>query len=59
MAAQIKTDQIKTEDKHLIIGAGFIGLGIAQALKAAKIAYDQVERSDRLGGNWYHGVSLT
>jgi len=59
MTAQIKTDQIKTEDKHLIIGAGFIGLGIAQALKAAKIAYDQVERSDRLGGNWYHGVYTT
>ena len=48
-----------TETKHLIIGAGFIGLGIAQALKAANIAYDQVDASDEIGGNWYHGVYET
>lgn len=45
--------------KHLIIGAGFVGLGIAQALKAADISYDQVEASDDIGGNWYHGVYET
>mgnify|MGYP006276923443 FL=1 len=48
-----------TADKQLIIGAGFIGLGIAQALKAAEIPYDQVDASDEIGGNWYHGVYET
>ncbi|MDX2239808.1 MAG: NAD(P)-binding domain-containing protein [Leptolyngbyaceae cyanobacterium bins.302] len=48
-----------TTDKHLIIGAGFVGLGMAQALKAAKIPYDQVDASDAIGGNWYHGVYHT
>ena len=46
-------------DKHLIIGAGFVGLGLAQALKAANIPYDQVDASDNIGGNWYHGVYTT
>ncbi|MGK7931781.1 MAG: flavin-containing monooxygenase [Microcystaceae cyanobacterium] len=45
--------------KQLIIGAGFVGLGIAQALKEAKIPYDQVDGSDNIGGNWYHGVYET
>ena len=45
--------------KQLIIGAGFIGLGMAQALKAAEIPYDQVDASDAIGGNWYHGVYTT
>ena len=47
---------LPTKNKHLIIGAGFVGLGIAQALQEADIAYDQVDASDRIGGNWYHGV---
>lgn len=50
---------INTVDKHLIIGAGFVGLGMAQALKAANIPYDQVDASDHIGGNWYHGVYET
>ena len=50
---------VSTEHKHLIIGAGFVGLGMAQALKAAKIPYDQVDASDDIGGNWYHGVYET
>lgn len=49
----------ETHDKYLIIGAGFIGLGIAQGLKTAEIAYDQVDASDDIGGNWYHGVYET
>lgn len=49
----------ETQDKQLIIGAGFVGLGIAQALKAADIAYDQVDASDDIGGNWHHGVYST
>ncbi len=48
-----------TADKHLIIGAGFVGLGMAQALKAADIPYEQVDASDDIGGNWYHGVYET
>ena len=48
-----------TQEKQLIIGAGFVGLGIAQALKAAEIPYDQVDASDEIGGNWYHGVYET
>jgi hypothetical protein len=44
------------EDKHLVIGAGFTGLGMARALREAGIAYDQVEAADRVGGNWYQGV---
>ncbi|MDB9304249.1 NAD(P)-binding domain-containing protein [Nodularia spumigena CS-591/12] len=50
---------VDKSDKHLIIGAGFVGLGMAQALKAADIPYDQVDASDNIGGNWYHGVYET
>ncbi len=50
---------VDTTNKHLIIGAGFVGLGMAQAMKAADIAYDQVDASDDIGGNWYHGVYET
>ena len=45
--------------KYLIIGAGFVGLGIAQALQAAGIEYEQVDASDDIGGNWHHGVYET
>jgi hypothetical protein len=51
--------RVDTKDKHLIIGAGFVGLGMAQALKAADIPYDQIDASDKIGGNWYHGVYET
>lgn len=47
---------LPTTEKHLVIGAGFVGLGMAQALKRAGIAYDQVDADDDIGGNWYHGV---
>lgn len=52
-------NKMDTTHKHLIIGAGFVGLGIAQALKAADIPYDQIDASDDIGGNWYHGVYET
>jgi len=45
-----------TIHKQLIIGAGFVGLGMAQALKEAGILYDQVDASNDIGGNWHHGV---
>lgn len=51
--------RLETQSKHLIIGAGFVGLGIAQALQAANIPYDQVDASDEIGGNWHHGVYET
>lgn len=50
---------LETAHKQLIIGAGFVGLGIAQAFQEAGILYDQVDASDDLGGNWYHGVYET
>ncbi|MDJ0702841.1 MAG: NAD(P)-binding domain-containing protein [Leptolyngbyaceae cyanobacterium MO_188.B28] len=57
--SSINATDIDTIDKHLIIGAGFVGLGMAQALQAADISYDQVDASDDIGGNWYHGVYET
>lgn len=48
-----------TADKYLILGAGFVGLGMAEALKAKGMAYDQVDASDDIGGNWHHGVYET
>lgn len=48
-----------TREKHLIIGAGPLGLAHAKALKYAGIPYDQVEADDDVGGNWYHGVYET
>lgn len=49
----------ETCEKQLIIRAGFVGLGMAQSLKASGIAYDQVDASDDIGGNWHHGVYST
>jgi cation diffusion facilitator CzcD-associated flavoprotein CzcO len=45
--------------KFLVIGAGPVGLGVARALKSHSISYDQVDSSDAIGGNWYHGVYET
>lgn len=46
-------------DRMLVIGAGPVGLGMASALKANGIAYDQVEANDGVGGLWYKGVYAT
>ncbi len=40
----------------LIIGAGPVGLAMADALKRRGVAYDQVDASDGIGGLWRHGV---
>lgn len=45
-----------TDQKFLIIGAGFVGLAFCRALKQASLPYDCVESDDDLGGNWRHGV---
>jgi hypothetical protein len=46
-------------DRMAVIGAGPVGLGIARALEAGGIAYDQFDADDDVGGNWYHGVYST
>ena len=46
-------------ERMAVIGAGPVGLGVARALKAHGIAYDQFEADDDVGGNWYHGVYRT
>ncbi len=45
--------------KYLIIGAGPVGLAHAKALKEAGLAYDHVDASSAIGGNWFHGVYET
>jgi cation diffusion facilitator CzcD-associated flavoprotein CzcO len=41
---------------HLVIGAGYAGLGVARALDATGIDVEVVERNDEVGGNWLNGV---
>jgi cation diffusion facilitator CzcD-associated flavoprotein CzcO len=41
---------------HLVIGAGYAGLGVARALRGAGIDVEVVERNDEVGGNWLNGV---
>jgi hypothetical protein len=43
-------------DKLLVIGAGPVGLGMANALKNHGIPYEQVDANADLGGNWQSGV---
>lgn len=43
-------------DRVCLVGAGYAGNGLARALKEAGIAYDQLEATERIGGNWSHGV---
>lgn len=43
----------------LVIGAGPVGLGMADALAREGIAYDQVDAANGIGGNWQHGVYST
>jgi hypothetical protein len=45
--------------KHLIIGAGFSGLGCGAAFREKGIPFDMVEAAPDLGGNWRHGVYET
>ena len=42
--------------KHVIVGAGFSGLGVAAAFARHGIPFDVLEAADDVGGNWYHGV---
>ena len=45
-----------SRDKLLIIGAGPVGLAMADALKRGGIPYDQVDANSGIGGNWHEGV---
>jgi hypothetical protein len=45
--------------RHLLIGAGPVGLAVGKALKEASIPHDWVEATDHVGGNWAHGVYHT
>lgn len=47
---------MSAERKHLIVGAGYAGNGVAKAFTDAGIAYDHLERNDYIGGNWADGV---
>jgi hypothetical protein len=47
------------QDKFLVIGAGFSGLGMAAAMQRSGIPFDIVEANDDVGGNWYNGVYET
>ena len=48
-----------SHDRHLIIGAGPIGLATAAALKRRGISFDIVDAATGIGGNWLHGVYRT
>ncbi|MGI9424767.1 MAG: flavin-containing monooxygenase [Hyphomicrobiaceae bacterium] len=45
-----------SDNQLLIIGAGPVGLSMANALKSHGIAYHQVDANKALGGNWLNGV---
>lgn len=47
---------VDRSDRTLVLGAGPVGLGMAEALADAGLPYDQVDASDDIGGNWHHGV---
>ncbi len=46
-------------DRLLVLGAGPVGLGMAAALKANGIAFDQVDANDGVGGLWRKGAYET
>lgn len=43
-------------DRLLVVGAGPVGLAMADSLKQRGLAFDQVDASDGIGGLWRHGV---
>ncbi len=45
-----------SRDRLLVIGAGPVGLGMADALRKRGLAYDQVDANSGVGGNWRHGI---
>ncbi len=47
---------VSRRDRLLIIGAGPVGLGMADALRKGGLAYDLVDANDGVGGNWRRGI---
>src|SRR3984893_1147428 len=43
-------------DRLLVIGAGAVGLGMADAMRQRGVAFDQIDADEGVGGNWGHGV---
>ena len=52
-------DRSDTRCKHLVVGAGPVGLAMAAAMKRRGVPYDQVDSAPGVGGNWLHGVYRT
>ncbi|HVZ06102.1 NAD(P)/FAD-dependent oxidoreductase [Hyphomicrobium sp.] len=50
------SDRSSTSERHLVIGAGPVGLAMAAALKRRGIPFDVVDAGSGVGGNWLHGV---
>ncbi|MGO4684769.1 flavin-containing monooxygenase [Hyphomicrobium sp. 2TAF46] len=50
------SEGISTLERHLVIGAGPVGLAMAAALKRHGIPFDLVDAASGVGGNWLHGV---
>lgn len=56
-AATAFQERVKdTKEKFLVIGAGFVGLGLANALKRKNIPFESIDGRDQIGGNWFNGV---
>jgi cation diffusion facilitator CzcD-associated flavoprotein CzcO len=50
------SDRSSTSERHLVIGAGPVGLAMGAALKRRGIPFDIVDMAPGVGGNWLHGV---
>ncbi|HVX35495.1 MAG TPA: NAD(P)-binding domain-containing protein [Hyphomicrobium sp.] len=50
------SDRSSTSERHLVIGAGPVGLAMGAALKRRGIPFDIVDVGSGVGGNWLHGV---
>jgi Flavin-binding monooxygenase-like len=55
----VNGETVDRRDRHLLVGAGFSGLGVAAAFQRHGVPFDIVEADESLGGNWYHGVYET
>ena len=50
------SDRSSTSERHLVIGAGPVGLAMGAALKRRGVPFDIVDVGSGVGGNWLHGV---
>src|ERR1700761_9377853 len=53
------SEGISPRERHLVIGAGPVGLAMAAALKRRGIPFDLIDAGSGVGGNWLHGVYRT